>query len=139
MLVLLERVRADRLPVLGAALLDVSRGDTTAAVRGLEDAARALPPRGGRADVLAYAGSLAAGAAQYETAESLLLGALIADPEGPAAPAAEYALSEVYWDTGRPVEAAAQLEHLILGYPESAVVPQARRLLDQVRGQVPRS
>jgi hypothetical protein len=45
----------------------------------------------------------------------------------------------VYWDTGRPEEAAQQLEHLILGYPESAVVPQARRLLEQARGQVPRS
>jgi tetratricopeptide (TPR) repeat protein len=139
MLVLLERVSADRLPALGAALLDASRGDTSAAVCGLESAARALFPRGGRADVLAYAGTLAASAAQYDTAESLLLAALTADPEGPAAPAAEYALAEVYRDTGRPVQAAEQLEHLILGYPESAVVPQARRLLDQVRGQVPRS
>jgi tetratricopeptide (TPR) repeat protein len=139
MLVLLERVSADRLPVLGAALLDASRGDTSAAVRGLETAADALPPGGGRSDVLAYAGTLAASAAQYEVAESLLLAALAADPDGPAAPAAEYALAEVYWDTGRPAEAAEQLEHLILGYPESAVVPQARRLLDQVRGQVPRS
>jgi tetratricopeptide (TPR) repeat protein len=139
MLVLLERVSADRLPVLGAALLDASRGDSSAAVRGLEMAANALPPRGGRADVLAYAGTLAASATQYDAAESLLLAALAADPDGPAAPASEYALAEVYWDTGRRAEAAEQLEHLILGYPESAVVPQARRLLDQVRGQVPRS
>lgn len=139
MLVLLERVSADRLPALGAALLEASRGDTSAAVRGLETAASALPPLGGRADVLGYAGALAASATQYDAAESLLLAALAADPGGPAAPAAEYVLAEVYWDTGRPAEAAEQLEHLILGYPESAVVPQARRLLDRVRGQVPRS
>jgi hypothetical protein len=31
------------------------------------------------------------------------------------------------------------LEHLILTYPESALVPQARRLLDQTRGAVPRT
>jgi tetratricopeptide (TPR) repeat protein len=138
-LVLLERVSADRLPALGRALLDASRGDTSAAVRGLERAAQSLSPNGGRADVLGYAGVLAASAAQYEAAESLLLAALAADPDGPAAPAAEFALGEVYWDTGRPAEAAQQLEHLILGSPESAVVPQARRLLEQVRGQVPRS
>jgi hypothetical protein len=31
------------------------------------------------------------------------------------------------------------LEHLILTYPESALVPQARRTLDQARGAVPRT
>ena len=29
------------------------------------------------------------------------------------------------------------LEHLLVTYPTSAVVPQARRLLDQARGAVP--
>jgi hypothetical protein len=33
----------------------------------------------------------------------------------------------------------ALLEHLILTYPESALVPQARRTLDQARGAVPRT
>ena len=32
-----------------------------------------------------------------------------------------------------------QLEHLILTYPQSVLVPQARRLLDQARGAVPRT
>ena len=34
-------------------------------------------------------------------------------------------------------KAMAQLEHLILTYPESALVPQARRTLDLARGAVP--
>ena len=38
--------------------------------------------------------------------------------------------------TGRQ-EAVAQLEHLILTYPASALVPQARRALDEARGAVP--
>ncbi len=139
MLVLLERVSADRLPVLGDALLSASRGDTSRAVRELETAARLVPPRGGRADLLAHAGALAAGAADDAAAETLLRAALTADPDGPAAPAAEYTLAEVYWAAGRAGAAAERLEHLILTYPESAVVPQARRLLDEVRGLVPRS
>ena len=33
----------------------------------------------------------------------------------------------------RPAEAITQLEHLILTYPRSALIPQARRLLDEAR------
>jgi len=42
-------------------------------------------------------------------------------------------------DRQRLEDAIAQLEHLILTYPESALVPQARRTLDQARGAVPRT
>jgi hypothetical protein len=36
-------------------------------------------------------------------------------------------------------QAASRLETLILDYPESALVPEARRELDRIRGLVPRS
>jgi hypothetical protein len=36
-------------------------------------------------------------------------------------------------------EAVEILEHLILTYPQSALVPQARRKLDEARGAVPRT
>jgi TolA-binding protein len=39
---------------------------------------------------------------------------------------------------GRQPEAIAALEQLILEYPSSTAAPQARRLLDAVRGGVPR-
>jgi TolA-binding protein len=39
---------------------------------------------------------------------------------------------------GKQGEAITALEELILEYPESAVAPQARRLLDSVRGGVPK-
>jgi hypothetical protein len=39
----------------------------------------------------------------------------------------------------RHAEAVTQLEHLILAYPESALVPQARRALDVARGAVPQT
>jgi outer membrane protein assembly factor BamD (BamD/ComL family) len=39
----------------------------------------------------------------------------------------------------RPTEAVNVLEHMILTYPNSALVPQARRKLDEARGAVPRT
>lgn len=85
------------------------------------------------------ASDVAAGIADHRRTEALLLGALAADSSGPAAPAAEFRLARVYALTGRRTEAALRLERLILAHPESAVVPQARRLLDQVRGAIPQS
>ena len=60
--------------------------------------------------------------------------------EAPAtAPAAELALAELLLRQGKKDDAIAQLEHLILTYPASALVPQARRTLDQARGGVPQT
>jgi len=56
-----------------------------------------------------------------------------------AAPAAELALAELLVSTRRPGEAVDVLEHLILTYPQSALVPQARRKLDEARGAVPKT
>ncbi len=139
MLVLLERIEAERLPELGSGLLEALRGDTAKALRELERAAGRLPPDGGRSEVLMLASDVAGGIADHRRAEALLLGALAADSSGPAAPAAELRLARVYSVTGRRAEAEQRLERLILGHPESAVVPQARRLLDQVRGAIPQS
>ncbi len=139
MLVLLERVQAERLTALGEAVLMLARGDTARAVQRLEAAAGTLAPSGGRSDVLAFAGGLASESAEFETAERLLLEAIAADSAGPSAATATYALAVVHVSLGRNDAAIQRLEHLILTFPESAVVPQARRLLDQVRGMIPRS
>jgi hypothetical protein len=40
---------------------------------------------------------------------------------------------------GKSAEAITHLEHLILTYPQSAVIPEARRELERVKGAVPRS
>ena len=65
---------------------------------------------------------------------------MAAVPEAPAtAPAAELALGELLLARHRTADGIAQLEHLILTYPQSVLVPQARRLLDQARGAVPRT
>lgn len=139
MLVLVERVGADRLPELGRGMLALARGDTAQALADLEAAAQKLSRAGGRAEVLAFAGEQALARRDYQTAEDLLGRALAADSTGPAAPAAELALARVHAETGRTEVAIHQLEHLILAHPQSAMVPQARRLRDRLRGVVPES
>jgi tetratricopeptide (TPR) repeat protein len=137
MLVLVERIGTDRLPEFGRAVLALARGDTLQALADLDQAARKLSPSGGRADVLGFAGEQALGRRDYQAAEDLLGRALAADSAGPAAPAAELALARVQAETGRTEVAIQQLEHLILAHPQSAMVPQARRLRDRLRGVVP--
>lgn len=138
-LALIERVAAPRAPELGRGLLVLARGDTADAVTTLAVAARRLPATGGRADVLAFAGEAATHAGAYALAIPLLQEALGADSAGPAAPGAVYTLAAIAAARGEHLEAVARLEQLILSYPESALVPQARRLLDQVRGTIPSS
>jgi tetratricopeptide (TPR) repeat protein len=135
---LLQRIRMDELPSMGHAFLAAARGDTTEAVTQLTAAARVLPAREGRADLLALAGRWARGIAD-ERAEPILLEALASDPTGPAAPPAELELAKLYEAGGRSTAALERVEHLILTAPESAVVPEARRLLDRLRGTVPRT
>ncbi len=136
-LVLLERVAADTVPQLGRAMQDLARGDTASAVGGLAQAGRDLPARGGRAEVLAFAGRLALARHDVAGARTLLDEALAADSSAPSAPAAELALASAEAQAGRQDQATQRLEHLILAYPESAIVPQARRMLDRLRGAVP--
>jgi len=63
-----------------------------------------------------------------------------ASPDARAtAPAAGLALAQLLMEGNRAQEAAEVLEHLILGFPDSALVPQARRLLDQARGAIPKT
>jgi hypothetical protein len=54
-----------------------------------------------------------------------------------SAAAAEFALAELLLRSGRTAPAVVALEHLLVTWPTSAVVPQARRLLDQAKGAVP--
>jgi len=107
-------------------------------VAGLDQVGRELPPAKGGAEVHLLAGRLAAASGKPGDAERLLKAAAVPAAPG-TAPAAELALAELLLDERRPAEAVAQLEHLILTYPSSALVPQARRRLDEARGAVPQT
>lgn len=139
LLVLLQAIEADTLPDLGRALHALAMGDTASGVDGLDRVARRLPAGGGRAELFGWAGQLASGRRNFAAAKRLLLAAIEADSSGPAAVSAELMLARVHVELGEMELAAQRLEHLILTHPESAQVPQARRLLDRIRGVVPRT
>lgn len=138
LLALLQPIEADSLPALGQALLDLARTDTAAAVAGLDRVAADLLPGQGGAEIRLLAGRLAAAMGKPADAERLLKAAAVPEAAG-TAPAAELALAELLVRQRRHAEAVAQLEHLILTYPSSALVPQARRRLDEARGAVPQT
>lgn len=138
LLALLQPLESDSLPELGKALLQVEQGDTAQAIAGLERAAAELSPENGAAELHFLAGRLLAATGKPIDAERLFRAAAV--KQAPAtAPAAELALAELFISSRRPAEAVELLEHLILTYPESALVPQARRKLDEARGVVPKT
>src|SRR6266516_836047 len=143
MLALLQQVGEAENKDLGAALLLLARGDSTAAVGALRRAAGALPAHSGRADVLLLAGrvAMALGGAHDSTA-AMLFAEIVAGAgtaAGAAPPAAELAWARLLLRRGKAEDAVAHLEHLILTYPTSAVVPEARRELERAKGAIPRS
>jgi hypothetical protein len=142
MLALLQQIDVDRSPELGAALQQLGRGDSAGAVAALARAADRLQGRG-PADVRVLAGRVAAriGGPQDSVAARLFERVVRDAKPGAAAPAAELAWAQllVRMGGGRSQEAIAHLEHLILTWPTSAVVPEARRELERAKGAIPRS
>ena len=138
MLALIQPIEPDSLPALGAALLALARGDSAGAVTGLIAVANGLSPQGGGSEIRLLAGRIEAARGQPVSAEQLFR--LASDSVAPAtAPAAELELARLLLSLGRTEQAVDQLEHLILAYPGSAAVPQARRMLDAARGGIPDS
>jgi tetratricopeptide (TPR) repeat protein len=137
LLALIQVVNGDSLPALGTALLALARHDSTGAVKGLERIAADQPPPGAAA-LRVLAGRVEAARGHGAEAERLFRAARV--PEAPASAAeAELELGRLMIALNRLPEATEPLEHLILTYPESALVPEARRLLNVARGLVPRT
>ncbi|HYA50788.1 MAG TPA: hypothetical protein VEG33_06420, partial [Streptosporangiaceae bacterium] len=137
LLALLQAVQGDTLPPLGAAVLALDRRDTAAATSGFSTVARDQPPRGAAA-LQVWAGRLEAARGRTAEAERLFRAARGSDAPASAAEA-DLELGRLLLGTSRQTEAGEVLEHLILTFPNSALVPQARQLLNLARGQVPRT
>jgi tetratricopeptide (TPR) repeat protein len=132
---IVSRVRGDSAPQLGAAFMALARGDSAVAAQRFVDAA-ARHPEAASAILLAAA---RVHAARNDTKSAVAVWQRIVEQYASAPEAAE---AELEWAralrrSGDTAGAIAHLEHLILNAPQSALLPQARRELDLVRGTVP--
>lgn len=127
----LSRTKADSSKQAGAAFLALARSDTADAMRKLERAAQEVP------DAAAVLLNLAARLHSVRREDTAAIG-LWQRIVGEYAQAPEAAEADLEW--GRTLRrrgdangAVERFEHLILTYPKSALVPQARRELDGMR------
>jgi hypothetical protein len=133
---LLQVLEVDSLPGLGEAFYQLERRDSASAAAGFERLAPTVPADHGGAELLLLGGRLRAGLGQGANAERDYR-AVVAQAVPASAAAAEFALADLLLRAGKKDAAIASLEHLLLTWPTSAVVPLARRLLDVARGAVP--
>ncbi|HXB25618.1 MAG TPA: hypothetical protein VNV25_12895 [Gemmatimonadaceae bacterium] len=131
-LALLARTRADTAAVVGRAFVDLARGDTAAAATqfvAASDVVRDAAPL-----LLATAARLHT--ARREDAEAIPLWKKVVEQyaDAPEAPEADLEWGRAL-ARGHDVQGAmSRWEHLILTYPSSALVPQARREVEAARG-----
>jgi tetratricopeptide (TPR) repeat protein len=134
-LAIIARVKADSAPAIGKAFLALARGDSVGAAAQFVDAADKSP---------AVRSALLLAAAQIQSlrrndAEAIALWKRIvdADKDSPEAPQAELEWARTLRRAGDTAGATSHLEHLILAYPTSALVPQARRDLELLKSAIP--
>lgn len=136
-LALTQRIEGDTLVELGAAFQALVRGDSARAAERFRHTADRVPREAGGVDLIVFAADLDFARGEMRLAEASYRTVLTMPGDGAAYPAAELGLARVLLARGAREEAIALLEHLILTYPKSALVPQARRELDRARGAVP--
>jgi hypothetical protein len=120
---------------VGSAFLALAKGDSASAAVQFERASGTLPD----ASSLLLAASARLRTARRDDATALPLWQSIVEryPTTPEAPEAELEWARALRRQKRDADAIVRLEHLILTYPQSALVPQARRELELARGTVP--
>ncbi|HEX6940119.1 MAG TPA: tetratricopeptide repeat protein [Longimicrobiales bacterium] len=139
LLTLLGRVSPEGGELLGRSLARAMQGDAAGAVELLVEESDGLAGDE-RAAILDFAAGLADRAELPREAERIRRTIAADHPDSPEAPAALLALGRsLAARPGSEDEARAFLERLVLDYPRSALVPQARRELDRIRRRVPHS
>jgi hypothetical protein len=130
-LAVVARTRADSAPAVGAAFLSAARGDSARAALQFVDAAARLPEAASL--LVATAARLHAARGDGAAAQPLWERVATQYAGSPEAPEAELAWARELQRRGDAAAARGRLEHLIVTYPESALVPIARRMLEGVR------
>jgi len=134
-LAVLARTRAERAPGTGNAFLTLAAGDSASAATKLAAAAAELPDA---APLLLAAAARLHSARKDDDGAIALWRTIVAQHErSPEAAEADLEWARALRRKGATADAVARLEHLILTYPQSALVPQARRELELARGAVP--
>jgi tetratricopeptide (TPR) repeat protein len=128
------RIKTERSPSVGAAFLALARGDTAKASAGFVAAADSTPDAA--STLLAIAAQLRSG---KDDAAAIALWSRILErhKESAEAPEADLAWARALIRRKDVKGAIERLEHLILTYPTSALVPQARRELDVAKKIIP--
>jgi tetratricopeptide (TPR) repeat protein len=134
-LALLERTKKDSSAEAGRAFLTLARGDTLAAAADFKAAASTLPEAGSL--LLATAARLYEAHNALPEAVAIWQSIVDSTPQAPEAPEAELEWARALRRSGDTAASVKHLEHLILTYPESAMLPQARRELELARHAVP--
>ncbi|MBA4070313.1 MAG: hypothetical protein C0497_00510 [Gemmatimonas sp.] len=130
-LAFISRAKQPRVPGIGAAFLALARGDSAQASLAFEAAAVSVP------DAAAFLIGLAArvSSAQGDERRAMALWTRLVEryPSSPEAPEADLEWARALQRRGDRAGATARYEHLILTWPDSALVPQAREALDRMR------
>jgi tetratricopeptide (TPR) repeat protein len=134
-LALLDRTRATHSVPLGEAYLALARGDSLQAADAFTAVAPSLPEAGSL--LIATSARLYAGHGDGPRAIAAWKTIVDSLPQSPEAPEADLEWARTLRRAGDAKTAIARLEHLILTYPQSALVPQARRELELARNTVP--
>jgi tetratricopeptide (TPR) repeat protein len=136
-LAIVARIRSDSAPALGKAFLLLARNDSVGAATAFAEAAERQASADAASLLLATAAQLRS--ALKDDAQAIVLWRRIVEQQSttPEAPSAELEWARALRRHGDAASAVARLEHLILTYPQSALVPQARRELDLARAGIP--
>lgn len=130
-----SRTRVNQAPLAGKAFLTLARGDSAGAALALARAATEVPDA---ASILLLAAAAVQSDQKHETPAIALWQQIIElHATTPEAAEAELNWSKLLRKRGDKTGAIAHLEHLILSWPDSALLPQARRELELAKGAIP--
>jgi tetratricopeptide (TPR) repeat protein len=132
---LIARLKTDSAPAVGHAFLSLARGDSVGAAAQFVGAADRTPIV--RSLLLSTAAQIYVARRNTSAAVALWKRIVETDSDTPEAPQAELEWARALRHAGDNAGATTRLEHLILAYPQSALVPQARRELELARSTIP--
>ncbi len=132
---LIARLKADTARAIGHAFLALARGDSAGAASQFVAAGERTPQV--RSLLFLIAARIQSATGHQPQAVALWTRIVQADSATPEAPQAELDWARALRASGNAAEAGKHLEHMILTYPESALLPQARRELELVHGAIP--